>query len=209
MAMQMIKAAGNGGGIGHWSFGGGTSLMVHIGHRTSHDVDIFIDNAQYIPLLNPVTQEYPLTVVPSGYDTDGSSSLKVVFNGIGEVDFISCHDITDRPSYRREVSGHNVLIETPAEVLAKKIYYRGKRITGRDIFDIVAVIRTLGFEDIAPALRQCRNECSDAIGAIERLSPLIFDDAMAKLMNVREDLADISEVGPKEAIGYLREIIAA
>jgi hypothetical protein len=32
-------------GIGDdWTFGGGTAMMIHIGHRLSHDIDLFVDD---------------------------------------------------------------------------------------------------------------------------------------------------------------------
>lgn len=36
-----------------WSFGGGTAMMIQIGHRESHDVDIFLDDAQLLGFLDP------------------------------------------------------------------------------------------------------------------------------------------------------------
>nr|WP_321457130.1 nucleotidyl transferase AbiEii/AbiGii toxin family protein [uncultured Cohaesibacter sp.] len=206
IAMQIIGNANSGHGIGYWAFGGGTSLMLHIGHRTSHDVDIFIDNPQVLPLLNPITQGYETNIVPTAYQTDGSSALKIVFKGIGEIDFITCGDITDNPSYRRCIHGHEVLIEYPGEVLAKKIFYRGARIEPRDIFDIVAAIRSIGFDEIAPSLKHCQEQCKSAIEAIQRQNPEYTELIISNLMNIREDLMDISQVGRDEAIEYLSRI---
>lgn len=69
MAMATIDQA-NGQGIGmhDWSFGGGTALMLQIKHRESHDIDLFIDDAQYLPYLNPETQGYDLALAPSVRD---------------------------------------------------------------------------------------------------------------------------------------------
>lgn len=39
-----------------WSFGGGTALMLQIDHRESHDIDIFVDDPQWLPFLNPESQ---------------------------------------------------------------------------------------------------------------------------------------------------------
>ncbi|WP_156927087.1 nucleotidyl transferase AbiEii/AbiGii toxin family protein [Azospirillum halopraeferens] len=36
-----------------WAFGGGTALMVQTGHRNSRDIDIFLSDPQYLPLLSP------------------------------------------------------------------------------------------------------------------------------------------------------------
>jgi Nucleotidyl transferase AbiEii toxin, Type IV TA system len=32
--------------IDHWTFGGGTAMMIQINHRESRDVDIFLSDAQ-------------------------------------------------------------------------------------------------------------------------------------------------------------------
>jgi hypothetical protein len=68
-AMMIIdQANGQGEIIGTWTFGGGTALMLHIGHRESHDIDLFIDDPQALPYLNPYTQDYHLEVAPSSHD---------------------------------------------------------------------------------------------------------------------------------------------
>ncbi len=71
-----------------WTFGGGTALMLQISHRESFDIDIFIDDPQVLPYLNPTTQGYTLQVNPDEYVSDGTHALKIVFAGIGEIDYI-------------------------------------------------------------------------------------------------------------------------
>ena len=72
MAMAIIdQANAQGIGMNSWSFGGGTALMLQINHRESHDIDLFIEDAQYLPYLNPETQDYDLALAPSDYETDG------------------------------------------------------------------------------------------------------------------------------------------
>jgi hypothetical protein len=83
--------------MSNWSFGGGTALMLQIKHRESHDIDLFIDDAQYLPYLNPETQGYNPALAPSDYETDGMRALKIVFNGVGEIDFICCDPVTQEP----------------------------------------------------------------------------------------------------------------
>jgi hypothetical protein len=34
-----------------WTFGGGTAMMIQIGHRESRDIDIFLSDAQTLPFL--------------------------------------------------------------------------------------------------------------------------------------------------------------
>jgi Nucleotidyl transferase AbiEii toxin, Type IV TA system len=36
-----------------WSFGGGTVLMLRIGHRQSKDIDLFVPDPQYLGYLTP------------------------------------------------------------------------------------------------------------------------------------------------------------
>lgn len=62
--------------------------MLQIDHRESHDVDLFIRDPQVLPYLNPETQGYALDIMPGSYVSDGVGSLKIVFDGVGEIDFI-------------------------------------------------------------------------------------------------------------------------
>ena len=95
-----------------WTFGGGTALMLQIDHRESHDIDLFLDDPQVLPFLNPGTQGYALDRAPDGYDTDGSHVLKLTFGEVGEIDFICCASITERSANRVAVRGREVLLET-------------------------------------------------------------------------------------------------
>jgi len=45
--------ANAGGYLFDWSFGGGTAMMIQIGHRESHDVDIFLDDPQPLGFIDP------------------------------------------------------------------------------------------------------------------------------------------------------------
>jgi hypothetical protein len=107
--------------IDNWTFGGGTALMLHIDHRESFDVDIFLDDPQLLPYLNPQTQGYTLDMNPDRYQTDGSRMLKIVFADAGEIDFICAPSLTEHPTVAAEVRGISVLLETPAEIIAKKL----------------------------------------------------------------------------------------
>lgn len=104
----------------NWSFGGGTALMLQIKHRESHDIDLFIDDAQYLSYLNPQTQGYDLALAPSDYETDGTRALRIVFDGVGEIDFICCDPLTEEPFVVSEIRGRSIKLETPAEILAKR-----------------------------------------------------------------------------------------
>ncbi len=40
-----------------WVLGGGTALMILADHRLSRDIDVFIDDPQYLALLSPETTD--------------------------------------------------------------------------------------------------------------------------------------------------------
>ena len=61
--------------IDHWTFGGGTAMMLQIDHRESHDVDIFLNDPQLLPLLDPQKRDFQFEILPSGYNGDGARFL--------------------------------------------------------------------------------------------------------------------------------------
>ena len=40
--------------VDHWTFGGGTALMLQLDHRESHDIDIFLDDPQLLGFDRPI-----------------------------------------------------------------------------------------------------------------------------------------------------------
>jgi hypothetical protein len=122
--------------VDEWTFGGGTVLMRRHWHRRSRDVDIFIDDPQFIgylsPRLSPVAES-----LTSVYSED-SNFVKLNFPE-GEIDFVVAPPITAAPAKREMLLGRSFLVETSAEIMAKKIWHRGADITVRDIFDFAMV----------------------------------------------------------------------
>jgi Nucleotidyl transferase AbiEii toxin, Type IV TA system len=89
--------------IDRWTFGGGTAMMLQIDHRESHDVDLFLDDVQLLPFLNPQNHDFAFEIVPTDYVGDGTSFLKLSFDRIGEIDFIVRQALTDSPTTEREI----------------------------------------------------------------------------------------------------------
>jgi hypothetical protein len=123
--------------VDHWTFGGGTALMLQLDHRESHDIDIFLNDPQQLPFLDPQKQDFRFDIQLEDYEGDGVRSLRLVF-GIGEIDFIVASPLTSVPTIRRQIEGENVQLETIPEIITKKVFYRGSSIMPRDIFDIAA-----------------------------------------------------------------------
>lgn len=122
--------------LGDWSFGGGTVLMRRHRHRLSKDIDIFLPDPQLIghlsPRLNPaiefLTHDY----------VEQANSLKLYFPQ-GEIDFVVSGSLTADPVTIERIHGRDVKVETSAEIIAKKVWYRGADLTARDLFDFALV----------------------------------------------------------------------
>lgn len=166
-----------------WSFGGGTALMLQIDHRESHDIDIFLDDPQILPFLNPQIQDFAMTRRPDEYKTDGTQALKLAFDELGEIDFICSSAILDVASERHDVRGQIVDLETPAEIAAKKVYFRGWNLQPRDMFDLAAIAEHHGDDYLVSALRECgRERCQKALDVVEKVNPKAVETVIGQLL---------------------------
>jgi hypothetical protein len=166
--------------IEYWTFGGGSALMLQIGHRESHDVDLFLRDAQLLPFLNPATRSFTFETAPDDYGGDGTGFLKLAFDD-GEIDFIVAGELTENPVLLKEVGGRPRRVETVPEIIAKKIVHRGTSIKPRDIFDIAAAADT-GAEELVSAIRPYADAVARTIESIDRLNPEFVSGAIAELM---------------------------
>lgn len=166
-----------------WSFGGGTALMLQIDHRESHDIDLFLGDPQALPFLNPDTQGIALERRPDSYASDGSGVLKLAYLDLGEIDFICAPHIAAAPTSASNVRGRIVALETPAEIIAKKVYFRGWNFQPRDMFDLAAVAERCGRDYVIAALRECgANRCQTALETVEKVTPAAVESINAQLM---------------------------
>jgi hypothetical protein len=177
MACSLIRQANI---VDDWTFGGGTAMMLQIGHRESRDVDIFLSDPQLLALLDPQKNDFEFDIQPADHSGDGAKSLKIAFEEIGEIDFIVAGVLTSSPTTQTTVEGESVLLETVPEIITKKIYHRGVSITPRDIFDIAAAGEQHEASLVAE-LRNYRDEVKKALTAIEKLNPTFVNDTIAQL----------------------------
>jgi predicted nucleotidyltransferase component of viral defense system len=119
-----------------WSFGGGTVLMLRHRHRFSKDIDIFVSDRQYLNYLSPRLNDQT-EALTTDY-VEEANSLKLRF-AEGEIDFVASAPLTGDPTVAERLLGRLVQVETSAEIVAKKLWHRGDRITARDIFDVAMV----------------------------------------------------------------------
>jgi hypothetical protein len=188
--------------IDHWTLGGGTAMMLQIGHRESHDVDIFLPDAQLLPLLDPQKRDFDLEILPSDCHGDGARFLKLAFE-IGEIDFIVAQALTSSPTSPTLVEGQAVLLETIPEIITKKIYHRGANIMPRDIFDIAAASQR-DANSIINELRGYRNEVAKTLAAVEMQNPDFVNAAIAQLL-IKDSYIAMS----KTALEKTKELLKA
>jgi hypothetical protein len=190
--------------VDSWSFGGGTAMMLQLGHRESHDVDIFLPDAQFLPFLDPKLHDFEFEIRPSDYGGDGTGFIKLAFTGIGEIDFIVAHALTRQATTKRMIGGEDVDLETVAEIIAKKIHYRGSSIKPRDIFDIAAAARH-DRNSLIDALRDHKDDVGKTLRAIDRLKPDFVNAAIADLA-IREQFKPVAETALEDARAFLTSV---
>lgn len=138
-ALEIIDAAkGSGERLEDWSFGGGTVLMRRFRHRISKDVDIFVPDPQYLGYLSPRLNDKADELTSRHLET--AISVKLFF-AEGEIDFIASAPMTDTPYAIERIQGRKIRVETTLEILAKKVWHRGREFTARDVFDFAHVAR--------------------------------------------------------------------
>jgi hypothetical protein len=120
-----------------WSFGGGTVLMLRHRHRQSKDIDLFIGDPQLLGYLNPRLSDAAASITD---DYDEASEYIKLFLEMGEIDVVVSKPLTQSPYEKADILGYPVLVEKSAEIIAKKMYYRGNKAKGRDLFDFALVI---------------------------------------------------------------------
>lgn len=137
-ALRLIgEIASHGRNDPFWTFGGGTALMLRYGHRFSKDIDIFVPDPQSLGFVTPRLSDVAESITSDYVEAASCVKLYLVE---GEIDFVAAPNLTV-PGFTNEmIMGHQVRVETAVEIIAKKMWHRGDRITGRDIFDFALIV---------------------------------------------------------------------
>lgn len=120
-----------------WTFGGGTVLMLRYEHRRSKDIDIFVPDPQYLGYVSPRLSDVAESVARDYVEAAGFVKL---IREEGEIDFVASENLTNNPHETWTLLRRSVRVETPAEIVAKKLWHRGDRLSARDLFDLSLVI---------------------------------------------------------------------
>jgi len=175
-ALAILDGACVAGMPDDWSFGGGTVLMLDFHHRFSKDVDIFVPDPQYLGFLTPRLNDRA-EVGTHGYD-EQSNALKIYYTE-GEVDFVAAGPVSCSPFAMRDILGRRIRVETPLEVVAKKLKFRAADFKARDLFDLALVLERVA--DVRPALTEL----------IRHRMPLLRERLISRDAILREDFAAI------------------
>lgn len=202
-AMKVIDSvAASGTRFDDWTFGGGTVLMRRYRHRVSKDVDIFVPDPQYLGHVSPRLNDTAESLTSKYLET--ANAVKLYFDE-GEIDFIASAALTEHPYATEIIFGRDVRVETTAEIVAKKVWHRGREFTARDIFDLaLAAIHEPGaIETIRPILRQRRDVIRARIAGSEKalretfagLDTLEFRPSYDECVKTVGDVLDRSRIG--------------
>jgi predicted nucleotidyltransferase component of viral defense system len=162
----------------NWSFGGGTVLMRRYHHRLSKDIDLFVPDPQYLGYVNPRLND-AVDELTSKY-LEGATFLKLYFDE-GEVDFVVSPPLTKNPTVVETLFDRQVRVETSAEILAKKIKYRGPEFKARDIFDFALVVEKepAALAKVRPLIRERRNAILARIASSDKILRKTFAELEA------------------------------
>lgn len=123
-----------------WSFGGGTALMLRYNHRVSKDIDIFFRDPQLLASVSPRINDASEDKIQEY--SEHTQFTKINFDE-GEVDFIISPQLTNCRPALEEVCGTRVYVDSPVEIVAKKIHFRAEDFKPRDVFDLAVVCSDL------------------------------------------------------------------
>ncbi|ODT74396.1 MAG: hypothetical protein ABS76_37060 [Pelagibacterium sp. SCN 64-44] len=172
-------------------------MMIQIGHRESHDIDIFLDDGQILGFLDPAKVDLLFEEIPASYGGDGARFQKFAFEDIGEIDFIAAGPLTAAPFAVHEIDGREVK-------LTKKVYHRGSEAKPRDVFDIAAAARGHRIE-VVTALRSYPNEVAKTLVRFSKLNPQFVATTIKQLM-ILPDYLEIADDSLAIATGLLNEV---
>ncbi len=185
-----------------WTFGGGTAMMLQIDHRESHDIDLFLDDPQLLPYIRATLEDLNFEIGAPSYSGDGVGHLKVAFENVGEIDFIVTGQITEKNTRSTNVLSRSIELETIAEIIGKKIRYRGGNLQPRDVFDIAAACHKGFTDEIEKALSIIPEYRKVAAKKLDSLNPDYINEIISQLM-IKSDFEEMS----KESILIASEVL--
>ena len=128
-----------------YRLGGGTALEARWHHRISTDIDVFVDPGIYVQQIMRRREDFYIAA-----DALSPSFLQVMEGGCEfhlsgtSVTVVAANEVTNKAWSQDWVSGTKVLLESSAEILAKKLNLRmasAGKYPIRDIYDVAVASR--------------------------------------------------------------------
>ncbi len=124
----------------YYAFGGGTALsLCYFQHRLSFDVDIFIYDAQLMNYINPQIFFEDIEDEIEDYMCMSHQINMITKDGI-YVNILSVKNLNPNKKDVLKLNNNSILVETPEEIIAKKIIFRKNENKVRDLLDIAFAI---------------------------------------------------------------------
>ena len=183
-----------------WTLGGGTGLALKLEHRISYDIDIFLEDAGLLRALSPRHNRASRTISDRWQDPGHYLRLE---REEGVIDFMIAARVTDLAPWHYSFKERDIPVEEPAEILAKKLKYRGSQIIPRDIFDILAVQR-IDPAIVKSAVVAAPDGARRAADRIRRITKR-YRETISKEVNPTAGGAELLEIDPMEAADILCE----
>jgi len=112
--------------------------------------------------------------------------------------------LTSAPTTQQTIEDENVALETIAEIITKKVHFRGAHIEPRDVVDIAAAARSHR-EPIVQALRTYKEDVAATRAAIDRLRPDFVRATIAALA-IESSYRQAATTALEDATELLRSI---
>ena len=167
-------------------------------HRVSYDVDIFLKDAADLRGLSPNRNEAARKIANRWQEPGNYLKLE---REEGEIDFILAPDVTDLDPWLYGFGDRIIRVEDPAEILAKKLKYRGSTLVPRDVFDILAVNR-IDPGSVRRAVECVPDGARRAADRIQRIHER-YRRTVADEVNPTASGAEILELDPLLAVAAL------
>jgi hypothetical protein len=168
--------------------------MLRANHRVSKDIDAFITDPQYLPILSPRLGGEDVWACETY--TEAANHLKLVYPE-GEIDFIVAAPITElaweEVTILDEHGGQpiQIAVEHPVEITLKKLIYRAGLLKVRDIFDI-AVVDSLHHDLLRSNLHYARHVKKNILNRLANLSEDYCRQELAEL-DIQDDWKPLAD----------------
>lgn len=182
------------------TLGGGTALASYYwNHRYSTDIDIFIyDKVDKKHLLKESTWSEKVKTEMKSIGYNGNFRNHPIYSEIviDEECKIQFFDVVKKshiPYVKVNLWGHELLIDTVEEIIAKKIYYRANKGNSRDLFDIA-----IAFHNEPDILTRTLLKKDKVITLFETVSNIYNNQELKNLY-----LEEIHQMNPNKEYDFL------